>query len=116
VTKRDPDTAQQEDLFERIRRFPEKYPVSMGGLRPDTLETTLAKLEPLALNDPTVQSDRYDKEGQDEMDNLGVHALDDGEDTFFEDTVEPNDYDGWPQDDLGPDPSAYDDHLRSRGQ
>ena len=66
------DTDPEYDLAANILRFPEQYPRSIGGLRRDV--------------EPADHRDRADQPFSllpDEP-NLGVHALDDGRDTFFE--------------------------------
>lgn len=39
---RDPDDIGEQELQEQIRRFPEKFPVSLGGLMPDALHKEYA--------------------------------------------------------------------------
>lgn len=83
----------EADLVADIQRFPERYPKSVGGLRPndaphkdygDQATSTIhpldsANIEPL---DGVEDDERWPE------DDHGVHACDDGQDTF-----EPNDYD-----------------------
>ena len=101
---RDADTVFQERLLEQIHRFPEQYPVSMGGLRrdpvaPQSREAQLDEDQRIvdelneeqhrdyadrAVMDPLdpANIEPLDGDEGDPMDSLGVHALDDGDDTF----------------------------------
>lgn len=119
---RDRDTADQEYLLEQIRRFPHKYPRSIGGLGPERITDADRLLDSqlpdetgypefrseqnppelmafmrLAGENEAVHRDYADQAtGEDPADHLGVHALDEGDDTFdrlADNDLEPGDDD-----------------------
>jgi hypothetical protein len=61
------------ELQEQIRRFPELFPTSMGGTGPEPKDS-----------DPRLTRPMPDEEDFGEGDDLGVHATDNGDDTFDE--------------------------------
>ncbi len=89
----DPNDRFEQDLQEDIRRFPEKYPRSLGGTRRDDVVTRAERKLDAQLPDetghpafyPQPPIERYPGEARDlEEGRLGVHALDSGDDTFSE--------------------------------
>lgn len=83
---RDPDTDAEEALLEQIRRFPEQFPVSIGGLLPD------AKAGQVIM-DPLDPANIEPQDGIDEDDDLATHPFDERRDVVEQPYLADHPYD-----------------------
>lgn len=88
----DPNDRAEQDLQEHIRRFPEQYPRSLGGTMPEHPQPSIERYPGEAREHAALNREYADRAvGDDPTDQLGVHALDDGVDTFIEPDGLPSD-------------------------